>query len=57
MNGSRQEELTTERPESGDEPGRETENIIQEVQSVLKHGRWEVRGESFRGFGSPAGRF
>lgn len=57
MNSSRQEELTTERPESGDEPEREIENIIREVQSVLKPGRRQTRDEPFRGFGSPAGKF
>ncbi len=57
MDSSRQEELTTERPESGDEPEREIEIIIREVQSVLKLGRGRTRDEPFRGFGSPAGKF
>ncbi len=57
MNRSRQEELPTERPESGDEPERDIENFIQEVQSVLKLGRGRTRDEPFRGFGSPAGKF
>lgn len=57
MNRFRQEELPTERPESGDESEREIENIIQEVQSVLKLSRRRTRDEPFRGFGSPAGRF
>ena len=61
MNRSRRKELTPERPESCDElerkPEREIEDILQEVQSVLKLGRWEVRENPFRGFGSPAGRF
>ena len=50
-------EPTPERAESGDEPGREIENIIQEVQSVLKLGRWGTRDEPFRGFGSLSGKF
>ncbi len=57
MDSSRQEELTTERPESGDEPEREIEIIIREVQSVLKPGRRQTRDEPFQGFGSPAGKF
>ncbi len=57
MNRSRQEELTTERPEGGDEPERESEDIIQEVQSILKLGRWVTRDEPFRGFGSLPGQF
>ena len=57
MNRSHRKELTPERPESCDEPEREIEDILQEVQSVLKLGRWEVRENPFRGFGSPAGRF
>ncbi len=57
MNRSRRKELTPERPESCDEPEREIEDILQEVQSVLRFGRWEPRDEPFRGFGSPAGRF
>ena len=43
MNRSHRKELTPERPESCDEPEREIEDILQEVQSVLKLGRWEVR--------------
>ncbi|KKM24372.1 hypothetical protein LCGC14_1605810 [marine sediment metagenome] len=57
MNRFRQEELTTERPESGDEPEREIEDIIQEVQSILKLDRWGTRDEPFRGFGSLPGKF
>ncbi len=57
MNRSCQEELRTERPESGDEPERESEDIIQEVQSILKLGRWVTRDEPFRGFGSLPGQF
>ena len=57
MNRFRQEELTTERPESGDAPEREIEDLSHEVQSILKNSRWEAREEPFRGFGSPAGKF
>jgi hypothetical protein len=61
MNRFRRKELTPERPESCDElerePEREIEDILQEVQSVLKLGRWETRDEPFRGFGSLPGRF
>ena len=57
MNRSCQEELRTERPESGDEPERESEDIIQEVQSILKLGRWVTRDEPYRGFGSLPGQF
>ncbi len=57
MNGFRQEEPTTERPESGDESEREIEDIVQYVQSILKRGRWATRDEPFRGFGSQLGRF
>ena len=57
MNGFRQEELATERPESGDESEREIEDIVQDVQSILKRGRGATRDEPFRGFGSQLGRF
>ncbi len=61
MNRFRRKELKPERPESRDElerkPEREIEDILQEVQSVLKLGRWEPRDEPFRGFGSHPGRF
>ena len=57
MNRSRQDQLTADRPESGDEPERESEDIIQEVQSILKLGRWVTRNEPFRGFGSLPGQF
>ena len=50
-------EPTPERTESSDEPGRESEDIIQEVQAVLKLGRWGTRDEPFRGFGSLSGKF
>ncbi len=50
-------EPTPERTESSDEPGREIEAIIQEVQAVLKLGRWGTRDEPFRGFGSLSGKF
>ena len=57
MNGFRQEELATERPESGDDSEREIEDIVQDVQSILKRGRWATRDEPFRGFGSQLGKF
>ena len=57
MNRFREEELTTERRESGDEPEREIADIIQEVRSILKLGRWGTRDEPFRGFGSLPGKF
>lgn len=50
-------EPTPEVAESSDEPGRESEDILEEVQSVLRLHRWDVREEPFRGFGSQPGKF
>ena len=50
-------EPTPERAESSDEPGREPEDILEEVQSVLRLHRWDVREEPFQGFGSQPGKF
>ena len=36
---------------------RKPEDILKEVQSVVKHSRWQVREEPFRGFGSLPGKF
>jgi len=57
MNGSRRQELTPERPEKGDAPEREIEDLAQAVQSVLTLRRWEARDGPFDGFGSPPGKF
>jgi hypothetical protein len=57
MKRFRQNEPAPETPESCDGPERKPEDILKEVQSVLNHGRWEVREEPFRGFGSLPGRF
>jgi len=40
-----------------EEPEREAWDLLQEVAAVLRVPRWEVRDESFGGFGSPAGKF
>ena len=50
-------EPTAETPDSGDEPGREIEDVLKEVQSILKNSRWGAREDPFRGFGSLPGRF
>ena len=50
-------EPTPEVAESSDEPGREFEDVLEEVQSVLRLQRWDVREAPFRGFGSQSGRF
>ncbi len=60
MNRSRRKELRRGRKAVMSwkgKPEREIEDILQEVQSVLKFGRWEPRDEPFRGFGSLPGRF
>lgn len=50
-------EPTPEVAESSDEPGREFEDVLEELQSVLRLQRWDVREAPFRGFGSQSGRF
>ncbi len=44
-------------PEHAEEPERDLEDIIREVQAVLRVRRWEARDEPFRGFGSRPGKF
>ncbi len=53
----RKEPLDEKRPEGPEEPDPKAGGPLQEVAAVLRVRRWEVRGESFGGFGSPAGKF
>ncbi len=57
MKWFRRKEPTPERAESSDEPGRDIEDISEEVQSVLRLHRWDAREEPFQGFGSQPGKF
>jgi hypothetical protein len=53
----RRREPAPEDPKDCDEPEVEFEGKLKELQTALRESRWEARGEPFRGFGSPPGRF
>jgi hypothetical protein len=57
MKRFRQKEPAPGTPESCDRPERKAEDLLKEVQSVLRLHRWEVREKLFQGFGSQSDRF
>ncbi len=51
------ESLDLADPQHDDESERDPDDILREVQAVLRVRRWEAREEPFRGFSSPRGKF
>ena len=57
MKWFRRKEPMPEGPDRGDELKRDIEDMLEELQSVLRLRHRETRDEPFKGFGSQPGKF